>query len=86
VKLRDATAKACLEHGATHAFSAFGIGSNTSTISKEQHRAVDVEGNRAFALGCADSSLVTTFVLLSSVNADIAADEDGSGASTGRKV
>ena len=34
-KLREATAKACQDHCATHAFSAFGIGSNTSSITKE---------------------------------------------------
>jgi len=84
-RLREITAKTCLEHKPTIGFSTLGIGTATGSITKEQHRAVDVETNRAFALGCADSKQVSTFVFLSSVAADPTADENGSGTAGGSR-
>eukprot|EP00466_Bigelowiella_natans_P020269 jgi/Bigna1/90983/estExt_fgenesh1_pg.C_850010 len=84
-KIRQVTAKVCKDHGATHAFSSLGIGTKTGSITKEQHRAVDVETNRAFALGCSDSKLVTSMVFLSSVSADPNANENGSGTAGGSR-
>jgi uncharacterized protein YbjT (DUF2867 family) len=61
-------------------FSVLGVGAGTASLSLEQHRAVDVELNAAFAAGLKDSGRVQHFAFMSAIGADIKASETGSGA------
>jgi uncharacterized protein YbjT (DUF2867 family) len=60
--------------------SVLGIGAGTAKLTIDQHRAVDVELNAAFARGLAASGRVEHFAFMSAVGADPSASTDGSGA------
>lgn len=60
--------------------SVLGIGGGTARLSIEQHRAVDVELNVAFARGLAASGHVRHVALMSAVGANAEASVGGSGA------
>lgn len=76
------TVAAALREGDADAigFSVLGVGAGTASLSLEQHRAVDVELNAAFAAGLKDSGRVQHFAFMSAIGADIKASETGSGA------
>lgn len=61
-------------------FSVLGIGAGTANLSVDQHRAVDVRLNEAFARGLRDSGRVQHLAFMSAVGADPTASETGSGA------
>jgi len=79
-----------LEHATAHAiralpgevvgFSVLGIGAGTAKLTINQHRAVDVQLNAAFARGLQPSGRVQHLAFMSAVGADPAAPESGSGA------
>lgn len=66
--------------GDVEGFSVLGIGADTAKITLEQHRAVDVALNEAFARGLRDSGRVQHLAFMSAVGADPTADPTGSGA------
>ncbi|MCA2998258.1 MAG: NAD(P)H-binding protein [Rhodocyclaceae bacterium] len=79
--LKQATARALEESGANAVgFSVLGIGAGTAKLSIEQHRAVDVELNAAFAAALRDSGRVKHLVFMSAIGADANARTTGSGA------
>lgn len=61
-------------------FSVLGIGAGTAQLSLEQHRAVDVDLNVAFARGLKQSGKVRHLCFMSALGADINARTSGSGA------
>lgn len=61
-------------------FSVLGVGAGTARLSLEEHRAVDVELNAAFARGLKISGRVRHLAFMSAVGADINARTTGSGA------
>ncbi|KAA0694106.1 hypothetical protein DT594_12400 [Halopseudomonas laoshanensis] len=61
-------------------FSVLGVGAGTAKLSLEQHRAVDVELNAAFAQGLKASGKVQHFAFMSAIGANIKARTSGSGA------
>ncbi len=61
-------------------FSVLGVGAGTAKLSLEEHRAVDVELNAAFARGLKASGKVKHLAFMSAVGADINARTTGSGA------
>lgn len=61
-------------------FSVLGIGAGTAKLSLEQHRAVDVDLNAAFARGLKLSGKVQHLCFMSAVGANINASTTGSGA------
>jgi uncharacterized protein YbjT (DUF2867 family) len=61
-------------------FSVLGVGAGTAKLSLEEHRAVDVDLNAAFARGLKDSGRVRHLVFMSVIGADIRARTTGSGA------
>ena len=61
-------------------FSVLGIGAGTAKLTLEQHRAVDVNLNAAFARGLKASGKVRQLCFMSAVGADINAKTTGSGA------
>jgi uncharacterized protein YbjT (DUF2867 family) len=61
-------------------FSVLGIGAGTAKLSLEQHRAVDVDLNAAFARGLKLSGKVQHLCFMSALGADIKARTTGSGA------
>lgn len=61
-------------------FSALGVGANTAKLSLEEHRAIDVNLNAAFAKGLKDSGKVGHLAYMSAIGADIRAKTTGSGA------
>lgn len=61
-------------------FSVLGIGAGTAKISLDEHRAVDVELNAAFARGLKASGKVRHLCFMSAVGADLNARTSGSGA------
>lgn len=61
-------------------FSVLGIGAGTAKLSLEQHRAVDVDLNVAFARGLKLSGKVQHLCFMSALGADINARTTGSGA------
>jgi uncharacterized protein YbjT (DUF2867 family) len=61
-------------------FSVLGIGAGTAKLSLEQHRAVDVDLNVAFARGLKLSGKVQHLCFMSALGADINARTSGSGA------
>jgi len=75
--VRDAAA-AC--EGDIVGLSVLGVGAGTARLTIEQHRAVDVALNAAFARGLAASGHATHFALMSAVGADANASAGGSGA------
>ncbi len=60
--------------------SVLGIGAGTAKLTLEQHRAVDVELNAAFARAMAASGRARHFALMSAVGANPDASTSGSGA------
>ena len=61
-------------------FSTLGVGANTAKLTLEEHRAIDVELNAAFAKGLKDSGKVQHLAYMSAIGADIHAKTTGSGA------
>jgi hypothetical protein len=61
-------------------FSVLGIGARTAKLSIEQHRAVDVDLNAAFAAGLKDSGKTRHLAFMSAIGADPTASTSGSGA------
>lgn len=61
-------------------FSVLGIGAGTAKLTIDQHRAVDVELNAAFAGGLKDSGKVRHLAFMSAIGADPEARTTGSGA------
>jgi len=66
--------------GELEAFSVLGIGAGTAKLTLEEHRAVDVALNEAFARALRDSGKVRHLAFMSAVGADPAAKASGSGA------
>ncbi len=60
--------------------SVLGIGAGTAKLAIDEHRAVDVELNAAFARALAGSGRVEHLAFMSAVGADPTASETGSGA------
>ena len=75
--VRDAAA-AC--EGDIVGLSVLGVGAGTAKLTIDEHRAVDVALNAAFARGLAASGHATHFALMSAVGADANASAGGSGA------
>ncbi len=61
-------------------FSVLGVGAGTAKLTLEQHRAIDVELNAAFARGLKNSGKVRHLAYMSAMGADIQAKTTGSGA------
>jgi uncharacterized protein YbjT (DUF2867 family) len=61
-------------------FSVLGIGAGTAKLTLEEHRAVDVNLNAAFARGLKASGKVKHLCFMSALGADITARTSGSGA------
>jgi uncharacterized protein YbjT (DUF2867 family) len=66
--------------GELEGFSVLGVGANTAKLTLEEHRAVDVALNEAFARGLRDSGKVPHLAFMSAVGADPTAKTSGSGA------
>ncbi|MEY2933759.1 MAG: hypothetical protein RL033_4508 [Pseudomonadota bacterium] len=66
--------------GALEGFSVLGIGAGTSKLTLEEHRAVDVALNEAFARALRDSGKARHLAFMSAVGADPTAKASGSGA------
>lgn len=66
--------------GDLEGFSVLGIGANTAKLTIEEHRAVDVGLNEAFARALRDSGKVRHLAFMSAVGADPTAKATGSGA------
>jgi uncharacterized protein YbjT (DUF2867 family) len=80
-KLAQAAVDALREAGGeVIGFSVLGVGAGTARLSLEEHRAVDVELNAAFARGLAASGKVQHLAFMSAVGADLNARTTGSGA------
>jgi uncharacterized protein YbjT (DUF2867 family) len=67
-------------NGEVVGFSVLGVGAGTAKLSLDEHRAVDVELNAAFARGLKASGKVQHLLFMSSIGADINAKTTGSGA------
>ncbi len=74
---RDAAASLA---GEIVGLSVLGIGAGTAKLTIDQHRAVDVALNAAFARGLASSGRTVHFALMSAVGANANASASGSGA------
>jgi uncharacterized protein YbjT (DUF2867 family) len=66
--------------GELEGFSVLGVGADTAKLTLEEHRAVDVALNEAFARGLRDSGKVPHLAFMSAVGADPTARTSGSGA------
>lgn len=66
--------------GDLEGFSVLGIGSGTAKLTIDEHRAVDVALNEAFARGLRDSGKVQHLAFMSAAGADPTAKTTGSGA------
>lgn len=66
--------------GDLEAFSVLGVGAGTAKLTLEQHRAVDVALNEAFARALRDSGKVRHLAFMSAVGADATAKAGGNGA------
>ena len=66
--------------GTLEGFSVLGIGAGTAKLTIEEHRAVDVALNEAFARALRDSGKVQHLAFMSAVGANPAAKSSGSGA------
>jgi uncharacterized protein YbjT (DUF2867 family) len=66
--------------GDVEGFSVLGVGAGTAKLSIEEHRAVDVRLNEAFARGLRDSGKVRHLAFMSAVGADATAKASGNGA------
>ena len=69
-----------LRDGDAVGFSVLGVGAGTAKLTLEEHRAVDVDLNAAFAQGLKASGTVRHLVFMSAIGADIKAKTTGSGA------
>lgn len=79
--LTAATMEAAREvEGDLEGFSVLGIGAGTAKLTLEEHRAVDVRLNEAFARGLRDSGKVRHLAFMSAVGADPTASASGGGA------
>ena len=79
--LAAATLQAAKDFGGElEGFSVLGIGAGTAKLTLEQHRAVDVELNEAFARALRDSGKVRHLAFMSAVGANPASKASGSGA------
>ena len=80
-KLAEAVVDALREtDGDVIGFSVLGVGAGTAKLTLEQHRAVDVDLNAAFARGLKASGKVQYMAFMSAMGADIKAKTTGSGA------
>jgi len=61
-------------------FSVLGVGAGTARLTLQEHRAIDVDLNAAFARGLKESGKVRHLVFMSAVGADIRSKTTGSGA------
>lgn len=78
--LASTTTKAASEvAGELEGFSTLGVGAGTAKLTLEDHRAVDVALNEAFARALRDSGKVRHLAFLSAVGADAAAKPNGNG-------
>lgn len=66
--------------GEVTGFSVLGVGAGTARLSLEQHRAIDVDLNAAFARGLRESGNVQHLAFMSAMGADPSASATGSGA------
>ncbi|MFZ6180930.1 hypothetical protein [Nannocystis pusilla] len=66
--------------GDVEGFSVLGVGAGTAKLTLEEHRAVDVALNEAFARGLRDSGKVRHLAFMSAAGADPTAKASGSGA------
>jgi uncharacterized protein YbjT (DUF2867 family) len=66
--------------GELEGFSVLGIGAGTAKLTLEEHRAVDVALNEAFARALRDSGKVRHLAFMSAAGADATARTSGSGA------
>ena len=66
--------------GDLEGFSVLGVGAGTAKLTLEQHRAVDVALNEAFARALRDSGKVRHLAFMTAVGADPAASASGGGA------
>jgi len=84
--LESATAEAVRSlDGDVLGFSVLGVGARTGKLTIDEHRAVDVQLNAAFARGLKASGRVKHLAFMSAVGADPTAKPSGSGAAgTGR--
>ncbi len=79
--LAAATIEAARElDGDVEGFSVLGIGAGTAKLTLEEHRAVDVALNEAFARALRDSGKVRHLAFMSAVGSDPTAKASGSGA------
>lgn len=65
--------------GGVEGFSVLGIGAGTAKLTIEEHRAVDVALNEAFARALKDSGRVRHLAFMSAVGADPTANANGGG-------
>lgn len=65
--------------GEVEGFSVLGVGAGTAKLTIEQHRAIDVSLNEAFALGLRDSGKVRHLAFMSAAGADPTAKTSGGG-------
>jgi len=80
-KLAEAVVDALREtDGDVIGFSVLGVGAGTAKLTLEQHRAIDVDLNAAFARGLKASGKVKHLAFMSAMGADIKAKTTGSGA------
>ncbi|MBK8716420.1 MAG: hypothetical protein IPN32_16940 [Deltaproteobacteria bacterium] len=66
--------------GEAEGFSVLGVGAGTSKLSLDEHRAIDVVLNEAFARALRDSGKVQHLAFMSAAGADPTAKSTGSGA------
>ncbi len=79
-RLATASTEAAIEpDGDVDAFSALGVGAGTAALTLDEHRAVDVALNEAFARGLRDSGKVRHLAFLSAAGADPTANASGPG-------
>jgi uncharacterized protein YbjT (DUF2867 family) len=79
--LAAATIDAAVEiDGELEGFSVLGVGAGTAKLTLEEHRAVDVTLNEAFARALRDSGKVRHLAFMSAVGADPNASASGNGA------
>src|SRR5450830_1825068 len=80
-KLSQAVVDALREvDGEVTGFSVLGVGAGTAKLSLDEHRAIDVDLNAAFARGLKASGKVQHLAFMSAMGADINAKTTGSGA------